>query len=155
MEDNNFFERTDRIKLRLYKIAFGYLGNENGALEAVDEAVYRGYGARKKLRRVEFFETWMTRILINVCKKELRRGRRETPVETIPEPEQERYDSLPLKEAVRHLPEELRSVVILRYYAGLTVAETARRLRIPQGTAATRQRRALGILRLELKEGQE
>ncbi|WP_156990180.1 sigma-70 family RNA polymerase sigma factor [Caproicibacter fermentans] len=143
------------MKRRLYRIAFGYLGNENSALEAVDEAIFRGYGARKKLRRKEFFETWMTRILINVCKKELKRGKRETSVETIPEQAREQYDALPLKEAVRRLPEELRSVVVLRYYAGLTVAETAQRLGIPQGTAATRQRRALELLRLELKEDLE
>lgn len=97
----------------------------------------------------------MTRILINVCKKELKRGKRETSVETIPEQAREQYDALPLKEAVRRLPEELRSVVVLRYYAGLTVAETAQRLGIPQGTAATRQRRALELLRLELKEDLE
>ncbi|MVB10680.1 RNA polymerase sigma factor SigV [Caprobacter fermentans] len=155
MDDTSFFERTDQLKRRLYRIAFGYLGNENSALEAVDEAIFRGYGARKKLRRKEFFETWMTRILINVCKKELKRGKRETSVETIPEQAREQYDALPLKEAVRRLPEELRSVVVLRYYAGLTVAETAQRLGIPQGTAATRQRRALELLRLELKEDLE
>ena len=33
-----------------------------------------------------------------------------------------------------------------------TQAETARALNIPQGTAATRQRRALQLLRLELGE---
>ena len=54
--------------------------------------------------------------------------------------------------AVRRLPEELRAVVILRYFAGYTQAETARALNIPQGTAATRQRRALQLLRLELGE---
>ena len=41
---------------------------------------------------------------------------------------------------------------ILRYFAGYTQAETARALNIPQGTAATRQRRALQLLRLELGE---
>ena len=57
-----------------------------------------------------------------------------------------------LKEAVRRLPEELRAVVVLRFFAGYTQAETARALGIPQGTAATRQRRALELLRLELGE---
>lgn len=56
MDDTSFFERTDQLKRRLYRIAFGYLGNENSALEAVDEAIFRGYGARKKLRRKEFLK---------------------------------------------------------------------------------------------------
>ena len=50
------------------------------------------------------------------------------------------------------LPEELRQVVVLRFFAGYTQAETAAALDIPQGTAATRQRKALALLRLELGE---
>ena len=47
-------------------------------MDAVDEAVYRAFRDRRKLRQPEFFETWLTRILINVCKDELRRRRRDT-----------------------------------------------------------------------------
>ena len=47
------------------------------------------------------------------------------------------------------------SRIILRYFTGLTLAETARALDIPQGTAATRQRKALQLLRLELTDGEE
>ena len=43
-------------------------------------------------------------------------------------------------------------MVILRFFAGYTQVETAAALKIPQGTAATRQRRALALLRLELGE---
>ena len=64
----------------------------------------------------------------------------------------ELYDTLPLKEAVRCLPEALRLVVVLRFFTGYTQAETAAALNIPQGTVATRQRRALELLRLELGE---
>ena len=60
-----------------------------------------------------------------------------------------------MKEAIRRLPEELRSVVILRFFSGCTQAETAAALRIPQGTAATRQKRALTLLRLELGEEEQ
>ena len=50
------------------------------------------------------------------------------------------------------LPEELRAVVILRFFTGYTQSETAQALGIPQGTVATRQRKALALLRLELGE---
>ena len=43
-------------------------------------------------------------------------------------------------------------MVILRFFTGYTQAETAAALDIPQGTVATRQRRALVLLRLELGE---
>lgn len=41
---------------------------------------------------------------------------------------------------------------MLRYFTGLTQAETAQALEIPQGTVVTRQRRALSLLRVELEE---
>lgn len=140
------------MKARLYRTALLYLGSESAALDAVDEAVYKGLRACKKLRQPEFFATWLTRILINVCNSELRRRRREIAVDALPETAAEEFDALPLKEAVRRLPEELRAVVILRYFSGLTLAETARALNIPAGTVSTRQRRALSLLKLELTE---
>ena len=119
----------------------------------VDEAVYQALRALKKLREPAFFETWLTRIVLNECRRELRRRSRLAPEEALPESAGPvDYDALPLKDAIRRLPEELRAVVILRFFAGYTQAETARALNIPQGTAATRQRRALQLLRLELGE---
>ena len=97
----------------------------------------------------------LTRILINVCKDELRRRRRESRVCVPPEPEAEHMDALSLREAVRALPEELRSVIVLRYFTGLTLEETAAALEIPRGTVSSRQRRALELLRLDLTDGQE
>lgn len=148
-----FTQRVQAIRGRLYRAAYLYLGNEADALEAVDEAVYQALRGLKKLREPAFFETWLTRILINECNKELRRRRRFTHVEELPETAApEAFDHLPLKEAIQRLPEELRSVIVLRYFAGYTQSETAQALGIPQGTAATRQRRALELLRLELGE---
>lgn len=130
-----------------------YLGNEADALEAVDEAVYQALRALRQLRQPEFFETWLTRILLNACHKELRRRKRLAPETQLPEGAGEGgYDALPLQEAVRALPEELRSVVILRFFTGYTLEETAQSLGLPRGTVATRQRKALQLLRLELEE---
>ena len=153
MGREEFALRVQAIRERLYRAAFLYLGSEADALEAVDEAVYQALRSLKKLREPAYFETWLTRILINECHKELRRRKRLACGEELPEtagPEQ--FDHLPLKEALLHLPEELRSVIILRYFAGYTQAETAQSLGLPQGTVATRQRRSLGLLRLDLGE---
>lgn len=151
MEREEFAARVQEIREQLYRTAYGYLGNAHDSLEAVDEAVYQGFRARKKIRQPEFFTTWMTRILIRVCYRELRRRTRqqEVPVE---EQGTEDYDGLPLREAIERLPEELRQVIVLRYFTGLTQAETAQALEIPQGTVVTRQRRALALLRVELEE---
>ena len=42
--------------------------------------------------------------------------------------------------------------MILRFFSGYTQAETADALEIPQGTVATRQRKALQLLKLDLEE---
>jgi len=154
MDKNEFAARTERVKARLYRTAFLYVGSENMALDAVGEAVYRGFISLHKLRQPEFFETWITRILINECKKEIRRGKREQPLQSIPENSEDMFDVLPLTEALSRLPYELREVIILRYFTGFTLAETARSLEIPQGTVVTRQRRALRLLKLELSQGE-
>ena len=156
MDHEEFAARTQAVRQRLYRTAYLYLGSEADALEAVDEAVYQALRALKKLRQPELLETWLTRILINECHRELRRRKRVAGEEALPDTAgPDASDDLPLKEAIRRLPEDLRAVVILRFFTGYTQAETARALEIPQGTVATRQRRALELLRLELgKEGE-
>ena len=155
MKQETFAARVQAVRAKLYRTAYLYLGSEADALEAVDEAVYQALRALKRLRQETFFETWLTRILLNECHKELRRRKRFSPAGEVALPDTagpDAYDGLPLKEAIRRLPEELRAVVILRFFAGLSQAETAETLNIPQGTVATRQRRALQLLRLELGE---
>lgn len=155
MNNEEFAVRVEGIRGKLYKTALVYLGNEVSALDAVDEAVYKALCSYKRLRQPEYFDTWITRILINECYNELRRQKRFRPLEELPETALEEFDSLPLKEAMRRLPKELKDVVILRYFTGYTLVETAQALGIPQGTAATRQRKALSLLRLELEEEEQ
>lgn len=152
MTDDEFAAKTEAARGKLYKTAILYMGSRASAEDVLDEAIFKALCAHKKLRSPEFFDTWITRILINECCSELRRKKLICPIDELPETESEEYDALPLKEAIRRLPKELKDIVILRYFSGFTLAETAGILGIPQGTAATRQRRALNLLRLELQE---
>lgn len=152
MTQQSYAERAEKLKKRLYRIAFLYLGSESMAVDAVDETVYKGLISLKKLQKEEYMETWLTRILLNVCKDELRRRKWRLDWETLPETAVEEFDALPLKQALLRLPEELKAVVILRYFAGLTQEETAQSLNLPRGTVSTRQRKALQLLKLELSE---
>lgn len=153
MNENEYAEKAQAMRKKLYATAFAYLGREADALEAVDEAVFKGLCAHKKLRAPEYFGTWLTRILINECKSQLKRRSRHVALEELPETASpEAYDTLPLKEAIARLPRKLREPLILRYFTGLTTAETAKALDIPQGTAATRIAQAKALLRLELAD---
>lgn len=153
MDKKEFAERVEAIKKQLYKTAYLYLGNEASAVDAVDEAIYKAFKALRQLRQPEYFTTWVTRILINECKKELKRQSKLAPEAFLHrEEESYDYDALPLKEAITKLPEHLKEVVILRYFSGYTLSEAATALELPQGTVVTRQRRALQLLKLELGE---
>jgi len=88
LNENEFAEKIQVLRNKLYRTAYLYLGSESDALDAVDEAVYKGLASLKGLRQPEYFGT----------------------------------------------------------------AETALALNVPQGTAATRLRRALQLLKLELSE---
>lgn len=150
MTELEYLERAEEARGKLYRAALLTLGSESAAVDAVDEAVYKGYLSYQKLRQPQYLETWLVRILINICRDELRRRKRELAVEELPETAQEAYDSLPLKEAVLRLPAQLRDVIVLRYFTGLTLEETAAALDLPRGTVSTRQRRALALLKLDL-----
>jgi RNA polymerase sigma-70 factor (ECF subfamily) len=152
MTNENFTQRIDASKQKLYKTAMLYMGSHSAAMDVLDEAIYKAWCARNKLREEAFFDTWITRILINECNNELRRQKRLYPIDELPEMAAEELDHLPLKEAIQRLPKELKDVIILRYFSGFTLVETAQMLKIPQGTAASRQRKALQLLRLELEE---
>ena len=152
MKEDEFTARLEPLKPRLYRTALLYFGSESKAVDVVDEAVYRAWCKRKQLREPAAFDSWLTRILINECHSEQRRQSRFRPLEELPEQPVEYYDNLPLKEAVGKLPESLKEVVILRYFAGYTQEETAKILNLPRTTVLSYQRRALALLRLELGE---
>lgn len=150
MTELEYLERAENARGKLYRAALLTLGSESAAVDAVDEAVYKGYLSYRKLRDPQYLETWLVRILINVCRDELRRRKRELAVEELPETAGEEFDALPLKEAIRRLPAQLRDVIVLRYFTGLTLEETAAALDLPRGTVSTRQRKALALLKLDL-----
>ncbi len=152
MTNDEFAQRVEAIRGKLYKTAMLYLGSHAQAMDALDEAIYKALCSHKKLRQPQYFDTWITRILINECHNELRHRKHLAPLEESEQEVQQEFDSLPLKEAIGRLPKELKDVIILRYFSGFTLSETAQMLKIPQGTVVTRQRKALKLLRLELDE---
>ena len=152
MTELEYLERAEEARGKLYRAALLTLGSESAAVDAVDEAVYKGYLGYRRLREPRYLESWLVRILINVCRDELRRRKRELAVEELPETAAEAFDALPLREAVRRLPAQLRDVIVLRYFTGLTLEETAAALELPRGTVSTRQRKALALLKLDLTE---
>lgn len=156
MKEKEYGLRIEQIRSKLFKIALLYTGNQTTALDIVDEAVYKGLKNLKQLKEPEFFDTWMTRIVINECHKEWKRMKRFYAMDeeslhvwnTVEQIEEgDLADQAALQDALDHLPEDLQKVLKLRYLMGYSQAETADLLAIPQGTLVTKQRRALVLMR--------
>lgn len=156
-DQNSYLAFITEYKKSMYRIAYGYLGNQSKALDALDQAIYLGYLHLQDLREPRYLKTWLTRILINECYRILKETKREITMEVLPEAKVENLDTsefttLPIRLAVQALPEELRKVIVLRYFGGYTIAETAELLDIPEGTVSTRSRKALQLLRVQLED---
>ena len=141
MNDQEYWQGVEQCRERLWRIARMWLSDDSAAMDVVDEAVFRGWRACGRLRHPESFTTWLTRILLKECSWEKKRQDREDP------------DHLPLRAAVQALPEQLRAVILLRYFFDCTLRETAELLRMPRSTVHTREKKALKLLKLELSEG--
>ena len=111
----------------------------------------------KNLKEPKYFKTWLIRIAVN-CSLDLLR-RQKKIVQLKPEFQEnlasDINEDIDLEVTVRDLIERLneaeKSVVILRFYEGLTFKETSETLDIPLGTAKTVLYRALAKLRKNLK----
>ncbi len=51
MNSEEFAQRVEALRPRLYRTAFCYLGNQHDASDVLDEAVYRALCGLKKLRQ--------------------------------------------------------------------------------------------------------
>ena len=148
MDRSEFTRRVSAMQDRLYRLTYGMLREPQDRMDAVQEAVVRAWTGLDRLRNEAFFETWLTRILINQCHTLQRSAKRTLPLEAAPEPSAPPEMDRPLHDAILALDERLRLPVILHYMEGYGTAECARILRVPEGTVKTRLRKA----RRELKD---
>jgi RNA polymerase sigma factor (sigma-70 family) len=140
---------------KIYRTAFAYLKNEPDALDAVQEVAIKAYKNLRKIKKPEALTAWLTRITINYCLTEIKKGKRVMPVadvELSPD-HQRKTDSLQplmMQEAIETLPRDLQVIIFLKYYDGFTLEEIAGQMRKPVGTIKTMLHRALVALREEV-----
>jgi len=156
-DDNAFYELISEQKSQLYKTAFAYVKNKEEAMDIVSDTVYKAYISIRKLKEISFFNTWLTRILINTSLDCINKNSRVLSFEEnlnsntgiiIKDDDQ----IIDLKVAVDKLHGEYKTIVILKYFQDMTLVEIAKILQCPLGTVKTRLHKALGELKLDLKE---
>jgi RNA polymerase sigma-70 factor (ECF subfamily) len=149
-----FAELMDRRVLdNAYRYATLILGDRADAEDATHDAALTAWRHLGELRDPAKFEAWFGRIVVNACRDRLR-ARRRRPVHVELDPELSspdandglaRRDTLAL--AIRSLSADHREVVVLRFYADLTVDQVAARTGVGAGTVKSRLHYALRILR--------
>jgi RNA polymerase sigma-70 factor, ECF subfamily len=156
-----------RHNQRIYRTARAILRNDAEAEDVMQDAYVRAYAHLHEFEGRAHFSTWLTRIAVHEALARLRRGRRFLPIDaqtqetqsmpTAPRfsPEQQASDGeirTVLETAIDALPDDFRSVFVLRAVEEMTGAETAECLGIPEETVKTRLFRARARLQETLLE---
>lgn len=139
---------------RAYRLAGLILDDSADAEEAVGDALEKAWARAEQLRDPAGFRAWFDRILVNLCRDRLRRRGRVRFV-TLPDDAVDRGDPfrdiLARDEALRAiaaLTTDERTVVVLHFWADLTLSDIATRIGSPVGTVKSRLHRALERMRL-------
>lgn len=173
--DARAFETVMRTHNRmLFRIARSILKDDAEAEDALQDAYLAGYRSIGSFRGGSKLSTWLARIVINEAYGRLRKGRRKAAIisldtadrsgdprntrleegtmadETAARPEAAAMRAeirRMLERRIDDLPEQFRTVFMLRDVEELTVEETAECLDVPPATVRTRAFRARALLR--------
>jgi RNA polymerase sigma-70 factor, ECF subfamily len=129
-----------------------YLGDRTEAEDIAQEALVR-LVQRWPLDGVENPGAWVMRVAFNLATSSFRR--RSSQRRAVDRLAQHRHPNEPLdtaeviavRTAILDLPERQRHAVVLRYFADLSVRETADQLGCPEGTVKTLVHQAIKALR--------
>lgn len=137
---------------QLSRTAYAVCGDWDRAEDLLQTALLKLYLAWPRVRRDGTEEAYVRQIIIRTNLDEVRRPRwRRERVgldgvdPSSPQPDIDTREHL--FAALQSLPKMQRSVVVLRYWIGLSVAETAVDLRISEGAVKSHAHRGLGQLR--------
>ena len=164
-----FGEVVRRWERRIYALAYGILGREDEARDAAQETFVAAFRNLPNFRGEAKVSSWLHRIAVNQCVTRQRRARvrAETSLELEQENGRAQFASAhgspagatevgeraeAVRRAVAALPQELREVVVLKEFEGLTFQEIADALGIPLSTVKSRLYTALKQLRMRLEK---
>jgi RNA polymerase sigma-70 factor (sigma-E family) len=132
------------------RTAYLLCGNWHEAEDLTQAAFVKLYQSWRRVR-AETPNGYLRRIVLNEFLTRRRRVRREDPLSEVPDragpPGGDVEDRLSLLAALRGLPAQQRAVVVLRYWEGLSITQTAALLGIGEGTVKSQASRGVGALR--------
>ena len=137
----------------VYRLALARTANVSDAEDVFQEVFLRYFRHEEKFHNDEYRKAWLIRCTVNRAKSLTASPwrRRVVPLEIAEEVGVE-DDYREVYSAVLSLPGKYRAVIHLHYFEGLSVAEMAAGLNLPEGTVKSRLSRGRTLLRELLKE---
>lgn len=159
MEHERFAPLVLEHTATMARVAAALVGAD--AEDAAQEALVRAWRAWPALREPTSTRAWLLQITVNVCRSWRARGQglrvnAEARLDATAEQQlardvgvgaSEHVDALDLRRCLSDLPEDMRTVIALRFYAGMDSTEIGELLGEPATTVRGRLRRALLRLR--------
>ena len=159
-EREAFDELVERYQGKIYNVALSITGRREDALDATQNAFLNAYDHLDRFDSGFRFFSWIYRIGLNESLR-LVRDRRESPLEetNLPSPKagpertaEGRETGRAIRRALMRLSPELRAVIVLRHFHGLSYAEMAKVVGVPAKTVKSRLFTARRELRRSLAE---
>lgn len=157
-----FDELIVRHRPGLLRFAQSKLGDADRAEDAVQEALMAAFAARNTYDSRFAFSTWVYTIVLNTCRRQLRRQQRQVvasvdphaPVDPIASPLDRLLESeaqQQLAESLARLPEAEADALRLRFFGGLQFDQIALAMDSSVSGAKVRVRRGLQRLAMQLR----
>lgn len=140
---------------KYYRIAFSYTFQEQDAMDIVQEGVYKAILKSNSLKKPEYADTWICRIMMNEAVRFLEKNRgRTVSIEEIPERgESDQVEDVDLKRALERLDDKERAIVILRYFEDEKLETIGRMLDLNVNTVKSKLYRAIEKLKGYMEAG--
>lgn len=143
-----------------YRLAYSYVKNKDDALDIVQESIYKAISSKRTLKNPDHIRTWFYRIVVNTSLDFLRKQKRlvisDDEAMLLHETGcKDSYRDIDLQKAMYNLPDNCRSIIVLRYFEDLKIDEIAEILDENVNTVKTRLYKSLEKLRIQLSECEE
>lgn len=154
-----FMEWYEVVYQEMYRVAYYYMKNQQEAEDAVHDTVLIAYEKRHQLKDKGKYRSWMMKILVNRCKKRMRKWfQKEENIEDISLAEEKKLIkevdfamTSAVKQAFFQLDTEDRLIVGLSVFGGYKGEEIAEILGKNHSTVRSRYRRAIQKMKKELE----
>lgn len=163
-DEQAFTELIISLESDLYKIARMRLECNDDINEAVQETIIEAFKSIKKVKKSEYFKTWLIRVLINKCNKIYKKEKRNEIIkkynsainnQPVNYNEEKKISELDFFILIKSLNYDERISLTLYYLEKFTTKEISEILKEPESTIRNRISRAKQKLRKIYKGGDE